>query len=92
MVVPHLSVLPRGSFTIDNEAESDSQIYCSSSLCLDVHDQQLDTKRRDHDDNIVCVRQSDEKEADKIGKRERKRNNNYSEDYFRFLNKEKKRY
>ena len=36
MVVPRLSVLPRGSFTIENEAESDSQIYCSSSLCLDV--------------------------------------------------------
>ena len=42
MVVPRLSVLPRGSFTIGNEADSDSQIWCSSSLRLDVHDQQLD--------------------------------------------------
>ena len=68
-VVPRLSVLLRGSFTIENEAESDSLICYS---CLDVHDQHLDTKRRDHDDNInVCYRQRDEKEADKIGKRER---------------------
>ena len=61
MEVPRLSMLPRGSFTIENEAETDSQIWCSSSLCLDVHDQQLDTKRRDHEDNINVSRQRDEK-------------------------------
>ena len=36
MVVPRLSVGPRGSSTMVNSLAFDSQIYCLSSLCLEV--------------------------------------------------------
>ena len=36
MVVPRLRVGPRGSLEMEKEAASDSQMYCSSSLCFDV--------------------------------------------------------
>lgn len=36
IVVPRARVLPRGSFDTWKESESDSQIYWSSSLCLEV--------------------------------------------------------
>ena len=36
MVVPRRRVSPRGSSTMENWAASLSQMYCLSSLCLDV--------------------------------------------------------
>ena len=35
-MVPRLSVGPRGSEAMENSLASDSQMYWSSSLCLDV--------------------------------------------------------
>jgi len=35
-VVPRLRVGPRGSSTIENSLAFDSQMYCLSSLCLEV--------------------------------------------------------